>query len=103
MQIIRANPHYALPILQEPSRERQASQQAILPVQASGVESHRTTRAIEDIQSAQRMLERRQRAEDTPGLMREGRQQRGVAAYQSLQQSEERAYVSEVLGIDVYA
>lgn len=104
MQIVRANPHISLPLVQEQPRERHANeQQTALQVHPSGVESQRATRAIEDIQSAERMLERRQRSEDTHTQLQEGRQQRGAAAYQALQQGEERAYVSEVLGIDVYA
>ena len=84
-------------------QERPAAEQAALPLHPSGEASRRTTRAIEDIQSAERMLERRQRSQESPALIREGRQQRGVGVYQSLQQDEERSYVSEVLGIDVYA
>lgn len=49
------------------------------------------------------MLER-QRASNTYGVFaEESNQQKAVAAYQSLQQNDERDYVSEVLGIDVYA
>jgi hypothetical protein len=103
MQIVRANPHFSLPLVQEQPRERHANEQAALQVHPSDVESHRATRTIQDIQSAERMLERRQRSETAHAHLQEGRQQRGAAAYQALQQGEERAYVSEVLGIDVYA
>ena len=103
MQIVRANPHITLPVVQELSRERHANEQTALQVHPSGVESQRATRTIEDIQSAERLLERRQRSEHIHSQLQEGRQQRGAAAYQALQQGEERAYVSEVLGIDVYA
>ena len=103
MQIGRANPLILPPLMQEPAREHHAREQATLPLHPSATESRQTARAIEDIQSAERMLERRQRSEDSHALSREGRQQRGLAVYQAQQQSEERAYVSEVLGIDVYA
>lgn len=103
MQILRANPHLSLPLVQEQTRERQPSEQMVAPVRPTDLESPRATRAIEDIQSAERMLERRQRSEHTLSQLQEGRQQRGAAAYQALQQGEERAYVSEVLGIDVFA
>lgn len=58
---------------------------------------------IEDIQSAERLLNRRSAQASYNYSAQEGRQQRALAAYQSLQQSDERAYVSQVLGIDVYA
>jgi hypothetical protein len=103
MQIVRANPYFSLPVVQEPLRERQTIEQAPLQVLSTEVESQQATRAIEDIQSAERLLERRQRSEQTQAQLQEGRQQRGAAAYQALAQNEERAYVSEVLGIDVYA
>lgn len=72
-------------------------------VQPQAVVAPRATRAIEDIQSAERMLNRQREQTPYGSLAQEGRQQRAVAAYQSLQQNDERAYVSEVLGIDVYA
>jgi hypothetical protein len=103
MQIVRANPHFSLPLVQEQPRERHATEQAALLLPSSGVESRQATRAIEEIQSAEHLLERRQRSEQATRLTQEGRQQRAASAYQSLQQNEERAYVSEVLGIDVYA
>jgi hypothetical protein len=58
---------------------------------------------VEDIRSAERMLNRQQTQNSYASLAQEGRQQRALAAYQSTQQNDERAYVSEVLGIDVYA
>ena len=103
MQISRTNPYPSLPMVQEPSRERTATDNTALLVQPQGMESRRATRAIEDIRSAEQILNRRQSQNAYGYTAQEGRQQRAAAAYQSLQQNDERAYVSEVLGIDVYA
>ncbi|MEJ2692218.1 MAG: hypothetical protein P8166_03950 [Candidatus Thiodiazotropha sp.] len=103
MQISRSQSYLSLPLVPEAPRDRAVPENALQPVQPQGALERRATRAIEDIQSAQRMLNR-QRAQTPYGsIAQEGRQQRAVAAYHSLQQSDERAYVSEVLGIDVYA
>jgi hypothetical protein len=74
-----------------------------LPVQSSGQESQRATRSVEDIRAVEHMLDRQQAQHPDGLLTMEVRQQRAVATYQLMQQSDERAYVSEVLGIDVYA
>ena len=103
MQISRAQPYVSLPLPQEAQRERAVPENALPPVQPQGALDRRATRAIADIQSAQRMLNRQRTQNPYESMVREGRQQRALAAYQSLQQSDERAYVSEVLGIDVYA
>jgi hypothetical protein len=103
MQISRTQPFVSLPVVQEPQRERVASENATQLVQSQGVVDQRATRAIEDIQSAERMLNRQRSQNPYASSAQEERQQRAVAAYQSLQQSDERSYVSEVLGIDVYA
>ncbi len=103
MQITRTNSYLSLPSAQESQRERSASEFSTQLVQAPGVELQRATRAIEEIQSAERLLNRRSSQASYSYSAQEGRQQRALAAYQSLQQSDERAYVSQVLGIDVYA
>jgi hypothetical protein len=84
-------------------QERPASENAALPVQSQGQEEQRATRSIEDIQSAERMLNRRRTQDPYAVLAQDGRQQRAIEVYQTLQQDDERSYVSEVLGIDVYA
>jgi hypothetical protein len=103
MQIVRTQPFASLPVVQEPLRERSASDNAALPIQSQGQQERRAAMAIEDIQSAERMLNRRRTQDPYAALAQDGRQQRAVAAYQALQQDDERSYVSEVLGIDVYA
>ncbi len=103
MQIIRSNPFPSLPLVQEPSRERTVADNPSQILQPQALESPRATRAIEDIRTAERILNNR-RSQNPIGYQgQEERQQRAIAAYRSLQQSDERAYVSEVLGIDVYA
>ena len=102
MQIARTQPYLSLPAPHETVRERPAESSALL-VQPQGTESRRATRAIDEIRSAESALVR-QRTQDRYDFgTQTGRQQRALAAYHSLQRSDERAYVSEVLGIDVYA
>jgi hypothetical protein len=103
MQIVRANPYPSLPVVHETPREHPVAETAVTHVQPAGTESRRTTLPAEEINSAERMLNR-QRAQTVYGSsVQESRQHRAVAAYQSMQQSDELAYVSEVLGVDVYA
>ena len=61
------------------------------------------TRTIEDIKQAELMLNRQRERSGYTAYAEDARQQRAVAAYTSLQRGDERAYVSEVLGIDVFA
>ncbi len=103
MQIARTPSYPTLPVAQETPRERLNAEYVTPPVQPSGVVSTRATRAIEDIRSAEQLLDRRTSRSVDAYDTQPGRQQRAVAAYQSLQRSDERAYVSQVLGIDVYA
>ncbi|MEJ2694717.1 MAG: hypothetical protein P8166_17245 [Candidatus Thiodiazotropha sp.] len=103
MHITRTNPYPSLPMALEPSRARAAADNTPLLLQPPGAESRQATRAIEDIRSAEQILSSRRQQNPYENLAQEGRQQKALAAYQSLQRSDERAYVSEVLGIDVYA
>ena len=103
MQINRSQSFATLPPPYETARERAASETGAPPVQTQVIPEPRATRAIEEIRSAERMLDRQQAYHPQGAAVPEGRQQRAAAAYQSWQQSDERAYVSEVLGIDVYA
>lgn len=103
MQINRSQNVVLLPLTQEAPRERSAAETAVLQAPPQGAQERRAARAIEDIQSAQRLLDRQRQQVGYADAAQEGRQQRAVAVYQSLQQSDERAYVSEVLGIDVFA
>jgi hypothetical protein len=103
MQIVRSNPYPSLPVVQESPRQRNAAENPSQLLQAQPLESRRATRAIEDIRTAERMLNDRRSQNSKGEWVQEERQQRAIAAYRSLQQSDERDYVSEVLGIDVYA
>jgi len=103
MQIAKTNSLYALPLLQEPARGQQsANQNPQNPLSQNG-QASLTLRSVEDVKQAERMLNQvRARGVYAPGA-EDARQQRAASAYRSLQQQDERAYVSEVLGIDVYA
>ena len=103
MQINRSQSFATLPPPREPARERTASEYSASLVQTQANQKPRATRAIEEIRSAERMLDRQRAHHPYGAQVPEGRQQRAVAAYQNWQQSDQRAYVSEVLGIDVYA
>ncbi|MCU7827560.1 MAG: hypothetical protein KZQ85_00690 [Candidatus Thiodiazotropha sp. (ex Myrtea sp. 'scaly one' KF741663)] len=103
MQIGKTHTLPAFPVPLEPSRGRAPTEVNSLAALPQVTQESRPTRAVDDIKQAERMLER-QRARDTYGTFaEESNQQKAVAAYQSLQQNDERDYVSEVLGIDVYA
>jgi hypothetical protein len=103
MQILHAHPLSSLPVTREAAYERPTGQTTNLLAQPANVESRRATRSVEEIHSAERMLSRQRSQNSHDSLAQVGRQQRAVTVYQSMQQSDERAYVSEVLGIDVYA
>ncbi|MEN8177610.1 MAG: endoglucanase [Pseudomonadota bacterium] len=64
-----------------------------------------THQAVRDIKQADALLQRfrsRQTAQQNQ-INNDQRSQRALSAYQSLEQSTERDYVSAVLGIDEYA
>lgn len=68
------------------------------------VQTNQTLRAVVDAKQAESMLLRarsRQQVYQNPNDI-DPRSQRALSAYQSLQQSSERDYVSAMLGIDEY-
>ena len=76
MQILRANPYPSLPLAQEPPRERSTAEFSTQLVQTQGLASRQATRAIEEIRTAEQILDRR-RSQTADGYMaQEGRQQR---------------------------
>lgn len=103
MQIAKTQLMPLLPVsmdrVQETARP-EFTQQAVTP---QGTQITRATRTIEDIKQAELMLNRQRDRSGYTAYAEDARQQRAVAAYTSLQHSNERAYVSEVLGIDVFA
>lgn len=103
MQIAKTTALPLLPVPHDQIRDRAQPDTALAATTGQGTQLTRTTRTVEDIKQAQLMLKRQHARGGYEAIAEESRQQRAVAAYQSLQQSDERAYVSEVLGIDVFA
>ncbi len=103
MQIAKSHSLPIVPVLPDPSRARTQTEAYGLTVLPEAANENRPTRTVQEIREAERLLER-QRSRDAYVLDAEDSQhERAISAYQSLQQNDERNYVSEVLGIDVYA
>jgi hypothetical protein len=95
---------FALPLQRDAARERYPSEQGLQPQGSSAREAPREVRDVEEIQTARRIFNQfRSNGGDLGVLREDARQQKAAAAYRSLQTQDERAYVSAVLGIDVYA
>jgi 16S rRNA C1402 (ribose-2'-O) methylase RsmI len=97
---------HILPLLPVPKDRLQDNARPDVPQQAitpQGTQITRAARTIEDIRQAELMLNRQREHSSYTAYAEDSRQQRAVAAYTALQQNDERAYVSEVLGIDVFA
>lgn len=62
-----------------------------------------TLRSVEQVKQAERLLDRQQSRSGFTQISDDPRKQRALAFYESVQTSQERDYVSEVLGIDTYA
>jgi len=103
MQISRTNAFALQPLLQDQARGQDASNQTSQSLIAQSDRASLTVRSVEDVKQAERMLNRVRTGNTYSAVAEEVRQQRAVSTYRSLQQQDERAYVSMVLGIDVYA
>ncbi|MCU7918303.1 MAG: hypothetical protein KZQ95_08075 [Candidatus Thiodiazotropha sp. (ex Epidulcina cf. delphinae)] len=89
--------------LPEQPRERSSHAPQTLPlVSQVGIGKH-SVRSVEDIKQAERLLKRQRSDQTFARATEDPRTQRAVSIYQSVQGGRERDYVSEVLGIDVYA
>ncbi|MES9830690.1 MAG: hypothetical protein ABW139_00460 [Candidatus Thiodiazotropha sp. DIVDIV] len=86
-------------------QQRSAASQFVQPLplasQVSGTES--TLRSVENVKQAEKYLHRHQSERQLTQVRDDPRSQQAVTSYQSVQAAHERDYVSEVLGIDVYA
>jgi len=103
MQIAKTQSLPFLPVPQERVHDIARSDATQTAVTPQGTQVTRATRTIEDIKQAELMLNRQRARSSYTAYAEDPRQQRAVAAYTSLQQNDDRAYVSEVLGIDVFA
>jgi hypothetical protein len=74
-----------------------------LPLASQIGRSDTTLRSVESIKQAEQLLQRRQSERQLTEMRDDPRSLKAVTSYQSVQSGQERDYVSEVLGIDVYA
>ncbi|MCG7896846.1 MAG: hypothetical protein JAY99_14070 [Candidatus Thiodiazotropha lotti] len=86
-------------------QQRNAATQLVqaLPLASQVGRSDATLRSVESIKQAEQLLQRRQSERQITQLRDDPHSQKAVSSYQSVQSGQERDYVSEVLGIDVYA
>ena len=103
MQISNTQSLPFLPVPKDRAHDIVRSDAAPSAATPQGTQITRATRTIEDIKQAELMLNRQRARSSYTAYAEDPRQQRAVAAYTSLQQNDDRAYVSEVLGIDVFA
>jgi hypothetical protein len=74
-----------------------------LPLASQVNKSESTLRSVENIKQAEEYLQQQQSERLYTQVRDDPRSQRAVTSYQSVQVASERDYVSEVLGIDVFA
>ncbi|MCG7871738.1 MAG: hypothetical protein N0C81_04515 [Candidatus Thiodiazotropha lotti] len=96
-----ALPNLAVSLEQQRNAATQLVQALPLASQVGG--SDATLRSVESIKQAEQLLQRRQSEQQLTRMRDDPQHQKAVSSYQSVQSGQERDYVSEVLGIDVYA
>ncbi|GAB0149272.1 hypothetical protein L0E83_06290 [Marichromatium gracile] len=103
MQISNASLHplYPLPLDQQRERDPQATPEQLQP---RADQAERIARPVAEVERAER-LQARKESRDllVANSGTDPRTRRALDAYESVQQHQERAYVEEVLGVDVYA
>ncbi|MEW7990512.1 MAG: hypothetical protein AB2724_00920 [Candidatus Thiodiazotropha sp.] len=103
MQIANSLALPSLTLSLEQQRESAARMTHVLPLASQIGEATQTLRSVEQVKQAEQLLQR-QRSRPSFTQASDGpRKQRALASYQTVQAGQERDYVSEVLGIDVYA
>jgi hypothetical protein len=85
--------------------QRKAASQFVqpLPLASQLGRSESTLRTVENVKQAEQLLQRRQADQQLSQMRDDPRRQRAMSSYQAVQSGQERDYVSEVLGVDVYA
>ncbi|WP_316365192.1 hypothetical protein [Candidatus Thiodiazotropha sp. CDECU1] len=87
----------------EQQRESAARMTQTLPLASLVGETSPTLRSVEHVKQAEQLLQRQQSRPSFSQINDDPSKQRALASYQSVQADQERDYISEVLGIDVYA
>ena len=103
MQISHTLPPSALPLSLEQQRDASSKIAQTLPLVSQVGKVETTLRSVESVKQAEQVLQRHRSERGLTQMADDPRNQRAVMSYQSVQTDQERDYVSEVLGIDVYA
>ncbi|MBT2972210.1 MAG: hypothetical protein B6D72_01080 [gamma proteobacterium symbiont of Ctena orbiculata] len=105
MQISNSLTLPSLTLSLEQQRESAARMAHVLPLasQIGEAAQTQTLRGVEQVKQAEQLLQRQRSRPSFSQASDDPRKQRALSSYQAVQASQERDYVSEVLGIDVYA
>ncbi|MBT3046041.1 MAG: hypothetical protein G8D61_08325 [gamma proteobacterium symbiont of Ctena orbiculata] len=103
MQIANSLALPSLTLSLEQQRESAARMTHVLPLASQIGEATQTLRSVEQVKQAEQLLQRQRSRPSFTQASDDPRKQRALASYQTVQAGQERDYVSEVLGIDVYA
>jgi hypothetical protein len=104
MQISNALTLPSLIISLEQQRESASRMaQTVAPLVSQAGEERATSYSVEQVKQAEEVLQRQRSRPTLSQFTDDPRKQQALSSYQSVQSSQERDYVSEVLGIDVYA
>jgi thioredoxin-like negative regulator of GroEL len=103
MQVSHSSSLPALTVSLEQQRNAATQLVQTLPLASQVGRSEATLRSVESIKQAEQLLQHEQSQQRLTQQADNPRNQRAVMRYQSVQAGQERDYVSEVLGIDIYA
>jgi hypothetical protein len=103
MQITSSLTLPTLTLSLEQQRESAARMAHTLPLASQVGNGARTLRSVEQVKQAEQLLQRQRTRPDFSRVSDDPRKQRALASYESVQAGQQRDYISEVLGLDVYA
>ena len=103
MQISSSLTLPSLTLSLEQQRESAARMTQSLPLVSQVGNGVNTLRSVEHVKQAEQLLQRQRSRSEFTRVSDDPRKQRALASYQSVQASQERDYISEVLGLDVFA
>ncbi|MES9993357.1 MAG: hypothetical protein ABW098_15515 [Candidatus Thiodiazotropha sp.] len=103
MQISNSLALPSLTISLEQQRESAARLAHNLPLASQVGETSQILRSVEQVKQAEQLLQRQRSRPSLTQVSDDPRKQRALSSYQAVEAVQERDYISEVLGIDVYA
>jgi hypothetical protein len=104
MQVFHSLTLPSLTVSLEQQRESAARMtQMVVPLASQVGEGGATHYSVDQVKQAEQALLRQRSKPSFSQVSDDPRIQQALSSYQSVQSSQERDYVSEVLGIDVYA